>query len=132
MFFLDASFFRASYNADGILIFNALSFTFSPPLQFYYNYCCVSTVIFHNLSLLFLLLLPVPPVRNNTERRVFMPIWNPWHGCTKYSAGCQNCYVYRIDATHGHNSTTVQKTADRKSTRLNSSHITRSRMPSSA
>ncbi len=33
MFFLDASFFRASYNADGILIFNALSFTFSPPLQ---------------------------------------------------------------------------------------------------
>ena len=40
-----------------------------------------------------------------------MPIWNPWHGCTKYSAGCQNCYVYRIDATHGHNSTTVQKTA---------------------
>ena len=111
MFFLDASFFRASYNADGILIFNALSFTFSPPLQFYYNYCCVSTVIFHNLSRLFLLLLPVPPVRNNTERRVFMPIWNPWHGCTKYSAGCQNCYVYRIDATHGHNSTTVQKTA---------------------
>lgn len=40
-----------------------------------------------------------------------MPIWNPWHGCTKYSAGCQNCYVYRIDATHGHNRTTVQKTA---------------------
>lgn len=40
-----------------------------------------------------------------------MPVWNPWHGCTKYSAGCQNCYVYRIDATHGHNSTTVQKTA---------------------
>lgn len=25
-------------------------------------------------------------------------IWNPWHGCHKYSEGCLNCYVYRIDA----------------------------------
>ena len=58
MFFFAASFFRASYSADGILIFNALSFTFSPPLQFYYNYCYMSTVIFHNLPLLFLLVLP--------------------------------------------------------------------------
>ena len=33
MFFLAASFFSASCKADGILIFNALSFTFSPPLQ---------------------------------------------------------------------------------------------------
>ena len=23
--------------------------------------------------------------------------WNPWHGCTKYSEGCLNCYVYRMD-----------------------------------
>lgn len=23
--------------------------------------------------------------------------WNPWHGCTKISPGCLNCYVYRID-----------------------------------
>ena len=58
MFFFAASFFSASYNADGILIFNALSFTFSPPLQFYYNYCCMSISIFHNLSRLFLLVLP--------------------------------------------------------------------------
>ena len=21
--------------------------------------------------------------------------WNPWHGCRKVSAGCQNCYMYR-------------------------------------
>ncbi|MEN6339375.1 MAG: DUF5131 family protein, partial [Clostridiaceae bacterium] len=27
--------------------------------------------------------------------------WNPWHGCHKYSAGCQNCYVYRMDDRHG-------------------------------
>ncbi len=27
--------------------------------------------------------------------------WNPWHGCTKTSPGCRNCYVYRQDAIHG-------------------------------
>ena len=53
MFFFAASFFRASYSADGILIFNALSFTFSPPLQFYYNYCYMSTVILHNFFCFF-------------------------------------------------------------------------------
>ena len=24
-------------------------------------------------------------------------LWNPWHGCKKYSEGCLNCYVFRID-----------------------------------
>lgn len=24
--------------------------------------------------------------------------WSPWHGCTKKSEGCLNCYVYRGDA----------------------------------
>ena len=28
-------------------------------------------------------------------------IWNPWHGCTKISPGCLNCYVYRRDETFG-------------------------------
>lgn len=23
--------------------------------------------------------------------------WNPWHGCTKYSAGCDHCYMYALD-----------------------------------
>ena len=27
--------------------------------------------------------------------------WNPWHGCTKVSPGCQYCYVYRNDAHYG-------------------------------
>jgi hypothetical protein len=27
-----------------------------------------------------------------------MANWNPWHGCKKFSPGCLNCYVYRIDA----------------------------------
>ncbi len=30
-----------------------------------------------------------------------MVSYNPWHGCTKYSEGCKNCYVYRMDAQHG-------------------------------
>lgn len=40
-----------------------------------------------------------------------MACWNPWHGCHKISAGCQNCYVYRIDAQHGRDSTVVEKTS---------------------
>ena len=29
--------------------------------------------------------------------------WNPWHGCHKYSEGCMNCYVYRMDKMYGRN-----------------------------
>lgn len=28
-------------------------------------------------------------------------IWNPWHGCTKYSEGCERCYMYALDRRHG-------------------------------
>ncbi|MBO6046181.1 MAG: DUF5131 family protein [Erysipelotrichaceae bacterium] len=24
-------------------------------------------------------------------------IWNPWHGCVKYSEGCEHCYMYYLD-----------------------------------
>ncbi len=41
-----------------------------------------------------------------------MAIWNPWHGCKKYSSGCQNCYVYRRDSQFGKDSSIVTKTAD--------------------
>lgn len=27
--------------------------------------------------------------------------WNPWHGCTKCSEGCRNCYMYALDARYG-------------------------------
>lgn len=37
-------------------------------------------------------------------------MWNPWHGCHKLSAGCQHCYVYRIDGKHGKESSVVTKT----------------------
>lgn len=36
--------------------------------------------------------------------------WSPWHGCHKLSAGCQNCYVYRIDERNGKKSSVVEKT----------------------
>lgn len=38
--------------------------------------------------------------------------WNPWHGCRKISPGCQNCYVYRIDAQHGRDASQIFKTSD--------------------
>lgn len=34
-------------------------------------------------------------------------IWNPWHGCVKYSEGCQNCYMYALDKRRG-----VQRPSD--------------------
>ena len=41
-----------------------------------------------------------------------MGIWNPWHGCKKYSSGCLNCYVYRRDSQFGKDSSVVTKTKD--------------------
>ncbi|NCC87453.1 MAG: DUF5131 family protein, partial [Clostridia bacterium] len=41
-----------------------------------------------------------------------MAKWNPWHGCKKYSEGCENCYVYRVDERHGKDSTQVTKIRD--------------------
>jgi len=37
-------------------------------------------------------------------------VWNPWHGCEKYSAGCLNCYVYRRDESIGKDASIVYKT----------------------
>lgn len=42
-----------------------------------------------------------------------MAVWNLWHGCQKISAGCENCYVYRIDSRHSKaDSFIVRKTQD--------------------
>lgn len=40
-----------------------------------------------------------------------MAQWNPWHGCRKISAGCQNCYVYRIDSAFDRDASAITKTA---------------------
>ncbi len=37
-------------------------------------------------------------------------MWNPWHGCRKYSSGCEHCYVFRGDARHGLDAALVYKT----------------------
>lgn len=39
-----------------------------------------------------------------------MASWNLWHGCHKFSAGCLNCYVYRMDGRHELDSSIVRKT----------------------
>lgn len=36
-------------------------------------------------------------------------IWNPWHGCIKCSPGCENCYMYYLDATHGEDGSRIFK-----------------------
>lgn len=38
--------------------------------------------------------------------------WNPWHGCHKISEGCQHCYVYRMDAEYGRDSSQVYRTGE--------------------
>ena len=35
-----------------------------------------------------------PAINNmNNENKSIYADWNPWHGCTKISAGCKFCYV---------------------------------------
>ena len=36
--------------------------------------------------------------------------YNPWHGCIKYSEGCKNCYVYRMDAQYGRDPSEIKVT----------------------
>lgn len=36
-------------------------------------------------------------------------MWNPWHGCHRYSAGCLNCYVYFLDGLRDRDAGVVVK-----------------------
>ena len=36
-------------------------------------------------------------------------IWNPWHGCIKYSEGCKNCYMYYLDKIRGNSGAYIYK-----------------------
>lgn len=40
--------------------------------------------------------------------------WNLWHGCKKYSEGCENCYMYFLDEVRGvpERACVIQKTGD--------------------
>lgn len=45
-------------------------------------------------------------------RGIMHDIWNPWHGCTKCSEGCQHCYMYYLDRIHDrYDSAVVTKTS---------------------
>lgn len=44
-------------------------------------------------------------------KRYIMPLYNPWHGCRKFSEGCLNCYVFRTDGKHGLDPSQVHKTS---------------------
>ena len=39
-----------------------------------------------------------------------MNIWNPWHGCNKYSEGCDHCYMYYLDAQRDQDGSSIYKT----------------------
>lgn len=36
-------------------------------------------------------------------------IWNPWHGCVKFSEGCRNCYMYFLDRMRGQSGAQIYK-----------------------
>ena len=36
-------------------------------------------------------------------------LWNPWHGCKKYSEGCLHCYVFRIDGEISRDASLVRR-----------------------
>ena len=37
-------------------------------------------------------------------------IWNPWHGCRRCSEGCENCYMYFLDAQRGQDGGVIYRT----------------------
>ena len=36
--------------------------------------------------------------------------WNPWIGCSKVSAGCENCYMFRDQKRYGNDPTEIRRT----------------------
>jgi len=39
--------------------------------------------------------------------------WNPWVGCNKVSAGCENCYMFRDQKRFGNDPTEIRRTKKR-------------------
>ena len=50
------------------------------------------------------------PEQNTDTRPPMTTMWNLWHGCTKVSAGCAHCYMYRRDESVGRDPSRVTKT----------------------
>jgi protein gp37 len=45
----------------------------------------------------------------NTKIQWTESTWNPWHGCSKVSAGCKFCYMFRDKERYGQSPTKVLK-----------------------
>lgn len=41
-----------------------------------------------------------------------MAMWNPWHGCHKYSEGCKYCYIHKGDTKRNIDTNVIAKTAN--------------------
>jgi len=39
-----------------------------------------------------------------------MAVWNPWHGCHRYSEGCKFCYIHKGDFRRGVDTNNIYKT----------------------
>src|SRR3990167_3278580 len=39
--------------------------------------------------------------------------WNPWHGCTKVSEGCKNCYMYRDKKRYGQDGSKIVRASNK-------------------
>ena len=50
------------------------------------------------------------PEQNIDSRSPMSVNWNLWHGCTRASAGCLHCYMYRRDESTGKDPSIVQRT----------------------
>ena len=37
-------------------------------------------------------------------------LWNPWHGCVRYSERCQNCYMCYPDRIRNQDGSKIHKT----------------------
>lgn len=52
-------------------------------------------------------------------------IWNPWHGCRKYSEGCDHCYMHYLDNERGKSGGEIYKvkTNSNLSTQPSENHV---------
>ncbi|MCB5476338.1 phage Gp37/Gp68 family protein [Blautia luti] len=50
-------------------------------------------------------------------------IWNPWHGCRKYSEGCDHCYMHYLDNERGKSGGEIYKVKTNSDLSLTSKSI---------